>query len=90
MKNREVVEVTNSFKPRIQTKKNVKQKNAQQENSRRSILSNFFLNYLAVAKIFKIPTCNCPCITLIDINAMRSDLHERVSIIRIQVYQKRF
>ena len=90
MKNREVVEVTNSFKPRIQTKKNVKQKNAQQENSRRSILSNFFLNYLAVAKILKIPSCTCPCITLIDINAMRSDLHERVSIIRIQVYQNRF
>ena len=89
MTNREVVEATNSFKPRIQTKKR-EAKNAQQENSRRSILSNFFLNYLAVAKILKIPTCTCPCITLIDINAMQSDLHERVSIIRIQVYQNRF
>ena len=70
--------------------KTVKRKNAQQGNSGRSILSNFFLNYLAVAKILKIPASTCLCITLIGINATWSDPYERVSIITIQFYQNRF
>ena len=70
--------------------KNVKRNKAQQGNSGRSILSNFFLNYLAVAKMLKTPASTCLCITLIGINAIWSDPHEGVSIITIQFYQNAF
>lgn len=46
------------------------QKNTQQENSGHSVRSDCFLEYIAVAKILKIPFATRYCITLTSVSIM--------------------
>ena len=50
--------------------KHVMQKNTQQENSGDSVRSDCFLEYIAAAKILKIPFATRHCITLTIVSIM--------------------